>query len=212
MHRSAVLRWTAAAFVAVVTSFVVASDLAALHRRARSLGPERDVVVADGDLALGATVTDDDLTTRKIHESQLPSGVAGDLDEVRGRVVVVPVLDGTFVTARHLAPPERDGLEGVVPVGSRAVQVSPVSAPPLRPGEVVDVLSAFDTTAAVEAHVAARGALVVQVDERADFEGGADVSITLLVTASEAARVAEAAAVGVITVALAAPEEATADR
>ena len=45
--------WGAALVVAVVTAAVVAVDLAALHRRAADLGPERDAVVATRDLAVG---------------------------------------------------------------------------------------------------------------------------------------------------------------
>lgn len=210
MYRPAVIRWGAAALVAVVTSIVVASDLAVLHRRARSLGPERTVLVADGDLELGTTLTDADLTTRKIHESQLPPEVSTTIENVRGRVVVVPLLDGAYVTSRHVAPADRDGLDGVVPVGSRAVQIHPMAAPALRPGDVVDVLAAFDTTEAVDARIAARSALVLRVDEHDDVETGSP-PVTLLVATDEAARVAEAAAVGAIHLALAAPEEATAD-
>ena len=209
MHRSAFVRWGAAALVAIVTSIVVASDLAELHRRARSLGPERTVVAAAHDLGLGAQIADDDLVTRQVHESQLPEGVATSLDDVRDRVVVVPILEGSFVTPRHLAPNERDGLSGVVPAGSRAIRVEPISAPSLRPGDVVDVLVTFNAAEMLEARLATRTALVLRVDENDETEYGAQPGITLLVRASDAGRVAEAVAAGTVTLALAAPEEAT---
>ena len=216
MLRSVALRWGAAALVAVVTAVVVASDLAALHRRARSLGPQRSAVVAARDLALGETVTDDDLVRREIHESQLPRDVALDVDDVRDRVVVVPVLEGAFLSEGHLAPKDRTGLAGVVPAGSRAIQVLPASVPALRPGDVVDVLAVVDGSGGSGAHVAARAALVVRVDDSESappVDAGAPPStraVTLLVDAGDAGSIAEAAAVGVVTLVLASPEEAAA--
>lgn len=213
MHRSAIIRWSAAALVAVVTSIVVASDLAALHRRASSLGPQRSVVVAARDLALGTTITDSDLTRREIHESQLPPDIALDIDEVRNRVVVVPLLEGTFVSERHLAPPDRDGLAGVVPVGSRAVEVHPVSSPTLEPGDVVDVLAVIDRGGATDAQVASEAALVLRVDDEESSRTNESTTastnaVTLLVGADDAGLLAEAAAVGIVALALSSPEEA----
>jgi Flp pilus assembly protein CpaB len=208
MHRSAVVRWGAAALVAIVTSVVVASDLATLHRRARSIGPERTVVVAAHDLALGATIRDTDLRTRVIHESQLPKGATTEIDDVRGRVVVIPVIEGSFVTGRHVAPADREGLAAVVPTGSRAVRVEPISAPRLQPGDLVDVLATFDGGGTVQGGLAATAALVIHVD--ADVDVGSRSGVTLLVRASEVDRMAEAIAVGSVILALAAPEETAA--
>ena len=52
----AVLLWIGAVIVAVVTAAFVATDLAALHRRATTLGPQRSVATAVRDLPIGATI------------------------------------------------------------------------------------------------------------------------------------------------------------
>lgn len=208
MLRHPLIRWIAAGLVAITTAVVVATDLAELHRRARTLGPERSVVIATRDLALGTTLEPDDLTTRKVHESQLPDHVATDVDALTGSVVVVPILEGGFLSDRQLAPGDRSGVTAVVPVGSRAIRVVPVSSPEVAPGDIVDVLATFD--GAVPADVVARLALVVRVDEDSDGEFGARPGVTLLVESHEASPVADAVALGALTLALAAPEEATA--
>src|SRR5262245_26408765 len=114
--------WAAAILVALVTAVVVAGDLAALHRRPAGLGPERDAVVAARDLPVGHVLRARDLATRAVHASQLPAGVLVDREALPGRVVAVPLLEGTFVTARHVAPRRRTGLDGVVPRGMRAMR------------------------------------------------------------------------------------------
>ena len=68
----AITLWSVAAVVAVVTAAVVASDLAALHRRASSFGPEERVVVATRELNIGTRLVACDLRTRSVHRSQLP--------------------------------------------------------------------------------------------------------------------------------------------
>ena len=82
----------------MVTAVVVASDLAALHRRAGDLGAERDAVVARRDLAVGDTVHADDITVRRVHDGQLPAGALVGRSTATGHVVAVPVLRGNFVT------------------------------------------------------------------------------------------------------------------
>src|ERR1043166_807299 len=115
--------WGAAAVVAVVTAMVVAGDLAALHRRAASLGPEVDAVIAARDLGVGRVVRASDVSTRSVHRSQLPDGVLTDRAAMVGRVIAVPVVDGAFVVRRNVAPRRRTGLDGVVPRGMRAMRV-----------------------------------------------------------------------------------------
>ena len=70
--------WVGAAALAVTTGAIVVGDLAALHRRAQQFGPERGVVVARRDLSLGTTVTPGDVTTRRVHASQVPRNVLDD--------------------------------------------------------------------------------------------------------------------------------------
>jgi pilus assembly protein CpaB len=209
----ALLLWFGAAAVAVITATVVASDLSTLHRRAQTLGPERAVAVATRDLPAGTTVSERDVTARRVHASQLPDGVLGP-DDVQGRVVAVPILRDGFVTGRHLAPAERHRLDAIVPPGMRVVRLPDVGAPGIEPGVAVDVLATFDP--AIELPdgwdptiTVAGGALVVNVANGpgtgSSSPGGAGVSV--VVTEEEARGIAFALAHGVLTLAIAPPED-----
>jgi Flp pilus assembly protein CpaB len=222
MHRRSprvLLFWSAAIAVALVTAIVVSTDLATLHRRAGSLGPERAVAVAVRDLPIGTTVGASDLEVRRVHASQLPPGALTAAD-IEGRVVVVTVLEDGFLTTRNLAPADRTGLDGVVPAGMRIVRVTADGAPPLHAGDAIDVLATFDPAIASELPegwdptvLVARGALVVDGSDGADADDattatGAAVGVSVIVTEEEARGLAFAAANGVVTLAVAPPEEA----
>ena len=219
----AVLLWTGAVVVAVVTAVIVATDLSALHRRAQSLGPSRPVAAAVRDLPVGTTIADDDLRLRSVHRSQLPADAMSP-SGARGRVVAVPVVRGSFVTGGNLAPRRRTGLDGAIPPGMRALRLVVPEA--LRPpvGSSVDVFVTFEPGSSPESGrgptvVAARGVLVLGTDDTpAAFETGAtepsgdrrpsSLGVTLLVTEDDAPRLAFAAATGVVTIALVPPEDA----
>jgi Flp pilus assembly protein CpaB len=215
MRRSprVVIAWLATLAVALTTARVVGGDLATLHRRAATLGPERRVVVAANDLETGQAITARDLSTEVRHEKQIPRDAMTDPDVAIGRVARVPVLRNAILFTRHLAPAGRSGLDGVVPVGSRAVHVTPADGFRPPPGTIVDVLAAFDPTAVIvdgartSAVIVAGGALVLAVDER-DAVDDANAGVRLLVTESEARVVAFAAANGDLTLAIAPPESA----
>jgi len=215
MRRSprAVFAWLATVAVALTTARVVGGDLAALHRRAATLGPQRSVVVAARDLEIGHAIGPRDLATVPRYEKQIPREALTDADTAVGRVLRVPLLRDSILFGQHLAPADRSGVDGVVPVGSRAVHVAPADGfrPPL--GAIVDVLAAFDPTAVVvdgartSAVIVASGAQVLAVDER-DSTDDLNTGVTLLVTESEARVVAFAAANGDLTLAIAPPESA----
>jgi pilus assembly protein CpaB len=212
----ALLAWVAALVVALCTARIVAVDLASLHRRAASLGPQRAVVMAARDLPLGSTLRGSDLRVTRIYASLEPRGAQADPSLLVGRVVAVPVLSGEPVLARHLAPASRTGLDGVVPAGSRAVRV--VTDDGLRPraGDVVDVLVSLDPSIVVRggggegAATVARAARVLAVDDGGGGTGktAGGVGVTLLVTETEARALAFAAANGSMMLALAPPEAA----
>jgi Flp pilus assembly protein CpaB len=208
----------AAVIVAVATAVIVASDLASLHRRAGDLGAERDAIVATHDLAVGDTVERADLAVRRIHQSQLPQGVVESASVAIRRVVTVPVLRGSFVSARNLAPRHRNGLDGIVPFGMRAIRVTVSGALRPRPGAAIDVLASFDSRTADTADgdpttvVVAAGARVLRTDSRAGGGTGRtdSLGVTLLVDRDVAERLADAQANAVLTLALVPPEEAAA--
>jgi Flp pilus assembly protein CpaB len=214
----AVLLWLGAVLVAVVTAALVATDLAALHRRAHSLGSQRAIAVATRDLPRGSTIDRSDVRRRSVHRSQLPSGALSP-GAADGRVVAVPVVRGAFVVKGNVAPRGRTGLDGAIPSGMRALRV--VARDALRPpvGSSVDVLVTFESSDAggggAPTVVAARGVLVLGTDEspatvetHAGDRGAGGLGVTLLVTEEDAPRLAFAAAAGVVTLALVPPEDA----
>ncbi len=220
----ALLLWAGAVVITLVTVLVVGTDLSALHRRARDLGPEVAVAVATRDLPVGAAVSRGDVRTRRVHRSQLPSRVLTP-DEVTGRIVAVPVLRDGFVGAGNVAPRDRTGIDAVVPPGMRVVRIAvaqPTSALRIS-ASYVDVLATFDAGATVDAEdgtsgdptvVVARGALVVGTDDGGDFAPTAGdatgAGVSLLVTEKEALALAYGSAAGIVTIALVPPEDARA--
>jgi Flp pilus assembly protein CpaB len=208
----------AAIAVALTTARFVGGDLATLHRRAASLGARHSVVVATHDLELGEIVGTRDVRTESRYASQIPHDAITDVRTVRGKVVVVPVLRDSIVFTRHLTAANRSGLDGVVPVGDRAVHVSPKDGFRPAPGAVVDVLAAFDPTAVTvvgggdAAVVVASGARVLGLDSTTSSSDSADTpasaGVTVLVTDTEARAIAFAAANADLTLAIAPPESA----
>jgi Flp pilus assembly protein CpaB len=227
--------WAGAAVLALVTGAVVARDLATLHRRARTFGPVRPVVVARNDLPMGATVTPADVTTRGVHASQHPRGVLHDREAAIGRVVQVPVVRDAFVSERNLAPRARDGLAGALPEGTRAVRIVVDDGLRPPPGSAVDVYAVFASgddvlgsgrSASGPARLVAAGVMVLATDggpsttfgagrvgtgsavAGSSLPAGGRVGVTLLVDAEQAADLAAAAARGSLYLALVPPEDA----
>jgi Flp pilus assembly protein CpaB len=210
------LAWSAALVVALTTAHVVGGDLAALHRRAASLGPLRRIVVATHDLELGQSVAARDLRTESRYAREIPRAALTDPRAAIGHVVIVPVLRDAVLFGAHLARSDRTGLDAVVPPGDRAVRVVPKDG--FRPprGTVVDVLAAFDpSVVTVEgggnaAVVVARAARVITADSP-DTDGGAggtSSGVTVVVTEAEARVIAFAAATADLTLAVDPPESA----
>jgi Flp pilus assembly protein CpaB len=216
----------AAVVVAVLTAVVVASDLAALHRRAADLGPERAVLVATRDLPVGRALARTDVAVREVRESQLPTGALRGVAPPRvvGRVVAVAVLHGAFLAVRNLAPRHRRGIDGVVPRGMRAIRVVVSDALRPRPGAAVDVLASFDARSlgasgadrsdgdrSASTVVVAAGVRVLSTDTRTGGGTGRGdpLGVTLLVDPDQAELLADAQANGVLTLALVPPEEAS---
>ncbi len=148
--------------------------------------------------------------------STVPTDALRTADAASGRVLVVAMLRDDVMRAADLAPGARTGLDGVVPVGRRAVHL--VLKDGFRPpvGAVVDVMAAADPSAATgtgaaslpDAAIVARGALVLAVDDAASSSSGSGSAVTVLVTEAEAPAVAFAASNSQLSIALAPPEAA----
>jgi Flp pilus assembly protein CpaB len=134
-----------------------------------------------------------------------------------GRVVTVPVVQGGFVATANLAPRTREGLDGVLPEGTRAMRISVRDTVRPRVGAVVDVLASFEpslgadglprTTDGGRVALVAPGVGVLGVEELRTAEGDA-LGVTLLVSPRQARALAFATTHGRVALALVPPEEA----
>src|SRR5262249_23576304 len=115
----AVIFWAGAILVAIATATIVATDLAALHRRAHSLGAPRPVAVAARDLPRGRRVRRGDPPARPVRRSQLPPG-PWPRGLAERRVVAVPGGGGALVAGGTAPPRGGPGREGAPPRGRRA--------------------------------------------------------------------------------------------
>jgi pilus assembly protein CpaB len=217
MRRSprVLLAWAAAVIVMLVTARVVTGDLGALHRRAHDLGPEVTVVLAARDLPLGTNVGAADLRVVARPARTVAADALHDPAAAVGRIVAVAVLRGDVVGARHLVT----GVNGIVPAGRRAVHVVVKDGfqPPV--GSVVDVLATFDPSLATGSPTSGRAVVVASGAQvfalagstaagASDGSGATGAGVTLLVTEAEAARVAYAASLGEVSLALAPAQSA----
>jgi Flp pilus assembly protein CpaB len=134
-RQSQVLRFVAAALVGVAAWLTVGAVTP------QPTDPGLPTVVAGRDLALGSTVTADDLRVERRPEAQRPPGALADPGAVVGQVVSGPVLAGEMVT-----PPRFRGASQLVGLAPGLVAVSlpvtdPVLLTTLRPADTVSVLA-----------------------------------------------------------------------
>src|SRR5207245_9625304 len=108
-------------------------------------GPGVDVVVAAGEIAVGAKVEDKDIKVMKFPAANAPPGYYSKPRQVLGRGVILPIGKGEFVLPNKLAAENAGyGLPGLIPPGMRAVSVRVNEvvgvAGFVQPGPRVDVL------------------------------------------------------------------------
>jgi len=174
------------------------------------------VVVADGDLTVGARITPSDLRFASYPPNYLPEGTFESTADVVGRGVIVPIHKNEMVLASKLASAKAGaGLPSLIPNGKRAlsVQVNEVISVAgfVVPGSHVDVLltgrpavqGAQDVmTATVLENVEV---LAAGQEIQRNPEGGKPQTvtvITLLVTPEEAQRLTLASTEGRIQLSL----------
>jgi pilus assembly protein CpaB len=82
------------------------------------------IVVANGDLGLGARATERDLRVAEIAAQDVPAGAFTKPSEVVGRGIIVPIVKNEPVLSSKLAPEKAGaGLPSIIPPGMRAVSV-----------------------------------------------------------------------------------------
>jgi len=171
------------------------------------------VIVAARDLYQGVTITEDDLFMIDIPPRHLPDGVFLAPEHVVGRIPRERILANEFIRADRLADPESGiGLNAVIPRGMRAISVDIADGQALsgflNPTNYVDVLvtvtpeggSREPETSTLEQAVFVLGVNSRMNEEKAEEatqrRGKHRPSVTLLVTAEQAEKLAQAEAVG----------------
>lgn len=171
------------------------------------------VIVAARDLYQGVTITEEDLYAVDIPPRYLPDGVFLSPEHVVGRIPRERILANEFIRADRLADPESGiGLNAVIPRGMRAISADIADGQALsgflNPGNYVDVLVTItpeDGKKDPETSTLLQAAFVLGVNSRMNEEnteqatqrrGKHRPSVTLLVRADEAEKVAQAETVG----------------
>ncbi|WP_407441888.1 SAF domain-containing protein [Rhodococcus sp. (in: high G+C Gram-positive bacteria)] len=164
------------------------------------------VVVAARDLSPGRALTADDLTLSERDASGLAAGSLTDLANAVGHTLAGPVPAGeTLVDARLMGPRLASAATGVqdarvVPIRLADAGVGEL----LREGDLVDVVTvAGGTDAAVpDAHVLARGAIVVLAQRADSARDRTERVILVALEPDQATAVAAASLVSALTVTL----------
>ena len=177
--------------------------------------PTRPVVVAAGDLELGAELRADDLRVVEWPESAMPMGAFANPDEVVGRGLVMPVIQNEPILPMKLAGKgSGSGLPVVIPEGKRAVSVRVNEvigvAGYVLPGTKVDVLvtaSPSDKREDMTTKLVLSNVQVLAAGTKLEQDGeqGKPVSVTvvtLLVTPEESEKLTLGATEGKIQLAL----------
>jgi Flp pilus assembly protein CpaB len=189
--------------LALLAGLLVWSLTAALRPADPELVP---VVVAARDLAPGTTVTPDELVVATVPEQARSVDSTADPTTLVGRRVVVPLLAGDAVLARHLLTASLlTGYgAGTVATPLRLADASALAV--LRPGDLVDVIAASSVGAAGAASdrasvVASRVRVLLAGTAATGGSGGllsaqsgdAPPSVVLATTSAQALEIARAA-------------------
>ena len=114
-------------------------------KNSRDTRPGSDVLVASGDIQVGAKLSDSDVRVVHYPDGSMPASVFHAKSEVVGRGVILPISQGEFILPTKLAGENAGyGLPGLIPPGMRAmsVRVNDVVSVAgfVLPGTRVDVL------------------------------------------------------------------------
>src|SRR5215470_2838381 len=175
--------------------------------------PGTDVLIAAGDLAVGAKLQDRDVLRVRYPKNNLPANVYTEARQVIGRGVILPISKGEFFLPSKLAPEKAgSGLPSLIPPGMRAVSVrvnDVVSvAGFVQPGSRVDVLLTGNsgTGAERQATTVLTNVAVIAVGKNLERTAGGEPTaapvITLLVSPDDAQKLALAVQEGRIQLAL----------
>jgi pilus assembly protein CpaB len=180
-------------------------------------GPPIDVVVTTREIDRGAVLSEDSVTVLTVPERFAPPGAVRDPERAVGRIVVAPLAEGEVLTRLRLAGGGSGPTAATIPAGMRAVQVPVAFAVGVRPGDLVDVIATFGGGGA-HTELTGEGLEVVRVERggaggsfgAAGTSSSSSVGLVLLVTPSDAERLAFASAFATLSIAVRGPEDASA--
>jgi pilus assembly protein CpaB len=177
-------------------------------------GPPVAVVAAVDDVARGVVVAEEMLEVVMVPSRFAPPGAMRDLARATGRIAVADIAAGEIVTSLRLAGADAGPTASLVPPGMRAVQVPIGGAVGVDPGDLVDVIATFGGGGA-HTEVTGEGLEVLAVHRAsggpsfgaspAGTWGG--VGLVLLVTPTDAERLAFATAFATLSVAVRSPDD-----
>jgi pilus assembly protein CpaB len=192
-------------------SFAVYRNLQS--RTGSNNAPGVDVVIATGDIQVGAKIEDKDVKVVRFPSGDLPPSCFHQKSSVIGRGVVLPIAKGEFVLPLKLAGENAGfGLPSLIPPGMRAVSVrvnEVVSvAGFVLPGTRVDVLLTGNPSGASEQQTTTvlENVAVIATGQRLERNSAGDPQmtpvITLLVSPDDAQKLTLATTQGRIQLAL----------
>jgi Flp pilus assembly protein CpaB len=194
-----VVRRTAALVLAAVTGLTVSSVLRGAEDARAAWGDSRPVAVATHDLVPGDVVEPGDAQLRDLPEVAIPAVALAEVPA--GAVVRQPIAAGEPLVAERLAPDGLAGLAALIPEGQRAVSIplGPTGAPPLRDGDLVDLLAVLPAMS----EIAAAAEPAFPIVERARVVDVGNDAVSVAVPTVDAPSVAYAVTNGIVLVALA---------
>lgn len=175
--------------------------------------PGVDVVIATGNLQVGAKVEDKDVKVVRMPAGDLPPHIYQKTASVVGRGVVLPISQGEFVLPSKLAAENGGtGLPSLIPPGMRAVSVrvndTTAVAGFVLPGTRVDVLLTGNPggTAEQQTTTVLENVAVIATGQKLERNSTGDPQmapvITLLVSPDDAQKLTLASTQGHIQLAL----------
>lgn len=217
LPRSSFLLLSASVTSAVAAALVMSAYARRLDAVRPDGGPPVSVVAAVTGVARGTVLTEAGLEIVTLPARFAPPGALRDVARATGRIAVADIAAGEVLTALRLAGEGAGPTASLVPAGMRAVQVPVVAAVGVEPGDLVDLIATFGGGGA-HTETTGEGIEVLAVD-RADGGaalGGAtaspssgSVGLVVLVTPTDAERLAFAAASATLSVAVRGPDDVT---
>lgn len=142
-NKRLILALSGAAICGLLGVLLITQYLASVQNFQKDLG---NVVVAKAEIPVGAKITAEQLALAPIPNGSAPEGVYRTLDQVAGRVAVIPIGLREPITDNKLAPEgEGAGLGVLIPEGYRAmtVKVDDIVGVSgfVQPGTFVDVVA-----------------------------------------------------------------------